>query len=214
MLVSCESASEWWMSCPGSAGWPSRPRCHSAIRRGVITRSVTIDLDTNLRLNGASKTEREVARTYNETNRELSSRGASYAEYLKFVGQKLPSELEHFDYFSPVTPERWEFIRLNTFSDATDDLSILSETPVLLMLGEEDIHVDVVETEAVYRRVLRPDCLTVIRKDDTSHAMGKVRFEDSKVAAVMQALWQPRGLFADGVLDSIKDFADIHECTR
>lgn len=56
------------------------------------------------------------------------------------------------------------------------------------MLGEEDIHVDIDDTEKVYRRALGPDCLTVVRKEKTGHAMGKAQLEDSSVAAVLQAL--------------------------
>jgi hypothetical protein len=38
-------ASEWWISSPGWAGRPSRPRCHNAIRSGVITSSVVFDVE-------------------------------------------------------------------------------------------------------------------------------------------------------------------------
>lgn len=38
-------ASEWWISSCGSGGFASRSRSHNAIRRGVITRSVLLDVD-------------------------------------------------------------------------------------------------------------------------------------------------------------------------
>ena len=37
-------ASLWWISWPGAAGRPSRSRCHSAIRNGVITISVDFEV--------------------------------------------------------------------------------------------------------------------------------------------------------------------------
>ncbi len=38
-------ASEWWISSPATTGCPSRSRCHSAIRSGIITRSVRLDIE-------------------------------------------------------------------------------------------------------------------------------------------------------------------------
>ncbi|SDD21016.1 hypothetical protein SAMN05216410_2950 [Sanguibacter gelidistatuariae] len=32
------------MSCPGAGGWPSRSRCHNAMRSGTMTRSVSFEV--------------------------------------------------------------------------------------------------------------------------------------------------------------------------
>lgn len=40
--VYCDPASAWPMSSPRTMGWPSRPRCHSAIRTGTSTSSTAL----------------------------------------------------------------------------------------------------------------------------------------------------------------------------
>lgn len=169
------------------------------------------DLRTALAHDDATDAERASALQFNDAIRSLSSRGASYDEYLAFVQEAIPPELERFD-LGPMSADRWEFVRINTFADATRDLPSLDDTPVLLMLGGRDVHVDVDDTERAYRGVLGPDCLTVERFPDATHALSRPELERSEALTVIQAIWEPRGLFAEGALDRVRDFAEFHEC--
>ena len=171
------------------------------------------DLDIYLTGQDATPTQRAIAHDYSDDQRALIDTQANYSEYTDFVEDHRPTELERFDYFDTMSQDRWQFVLTNHSADATSSLPILQETPVLLQLGEHDIHVDVDDTEAVYQRVLGPDCLTVVRYPDAGHSMLKKDLEESTIALWIQALWQPRTIFADGVLNTIKAFADHHECT-
>lgn len=170
------------------------------------------DLDTYLKDYGASPAELALAHDYSDAERDLIDQDSTYSEYLDFVDHWRPSALARFDYFDPMSADRWHFAKLNDAADATRLLRHLRETPVLLQLGEHDIHVDIDDTETVYRRVLDPDCLRVAHYPDASHSMLKTRLENSTTALWIQALWQPRDIFVDPFLTDIHNFATHHQC--
>ncbi len=170
------------------------------------------DLDTSLAAQGATPVEVAVAHRYSDAERELMARGAPYREYLALAEQRLPAELERFDAFDPITRDRWRFASLNTWADATASLANLRATPVLLQLGGHDVHVDVRETERVYRRELSPACLEVARYPGADHSMLRADLADHPALLWVRSLWQPRDVFADGVLADIEAFARDHSC--
>lgn len=171
------------------------------------------DLDTYLTRQDASREERRLAHDYNLSERELADANASYAEYLDFVDHHRPAALERFDYFEAMTPDRWQFVRINTHSDAANTLSNLHGTPVLLQLGERDIHVDINDTENGYRSALGDNCLRVDRYPNAGHSLLRAELEDSPTRLWVEAVWQPREIYADSFLTRIQSFADHHECT-
>lgn len=52
------------------------------------------------------------------------------------------------------TAERWSFVSQNFLTDAADDLHKF-KSPVLLLLDEEDLNIDVQQPEQVYREKIR-----------------------------------------------------------
>lgn len=137
---------------------------------------------------GASqaKTQSEVARS--ETTLRLLRAGATYEQYRASGGDT-----------KDLTAERWKFIAKNYTSDAQKDLAAM-RTPVLLMLGGKDRNVDVADTEAGYRKALRPGQLEVERYPGAAHSMVRKSLEDSEIKIVVVAIAAPRSLFADGFL--------------
>lgn len=108
---------------------------------------------------------------------------------------------------APSTPARRAFDERNRGSDSADSLRRIA-IPLLLILGGKDRNVDVHETEAVYRRNVRPDLLTVKRFDDATHAITRNNIEyrdDFRVAA--RRLFAPSTVYAPGYLDSLRIFA-------
>lgn len=107
----------------------------------------------------------------------------------------------------PMSAARWNFVRLNYLSDATGFLPRV-QSPVLLVLGDEDLNVDVTETESTYRAHLAPEQLTVHRFPNASHSLVKASFEnDQDWRAVATALVAPRSLYVPGYLALLRDYA-------
>jgi hypothetical protein len=76
------------------------------------------------------------------------------------------------------------------------------------MLGGHDVNVDVVDTEAGYRRHLPdPGLLQIANYPGATHSMVPVDVEHSAVKSTLVALFAPRSLFAPGVLQAQRDFA-------
>lgn len=107
------------------------------------------------------KTETEIAaeKASNNEVRQLLAQRASYEDYLAAVKED-----------DPMTKERWTFVSKNYLSDAEQDLKQF-RSPVLLLLGQQDIHVDWQETEQVYRKMIQPELLTVAVFPDAEHSM-------------------------------------------
>lgn len=143
---------------------------------------------------GYSNTEIESQVAYEKEIKELLLNGATYADY---------AAISHRG--EPMTEERWDFVQKNVRSDANADLANF-QTPVLLLLGEKDIHVDVKETEAVYRAIIPSALLSVEVFPDTEHSMLSVQTADSELRAWWLSLFQPRNITVKGYMDAIGQF--------
>ncbi len=127
--------------------------------------------------------------------KELLKVGASYNEYVRFVGKK-----------DTMSRERWTFVSKNYTADATEDIANFN-SPVLLMIGDHDGNVDVKETEMVYRERLRPyELLRVKVLPDTEHSMLPTKTADSPIRALLISLFAPRDITKKGYMDEITDF--------
>ncbi|MER7762804.1 CocE/NonD family hydrolase [Streptomyces sp. NPDC097619] len=106
-----------------------------------------------------------------------------------------------------ITPDRWGFIVRNHRADATADLRAMPRRlPVLLVLGGHDLHVDVAETERVYRRELDPGALRVAFFPEATHGMVPRAVEESGLRLTLTALFDPRSLYTPGVLRTQTEF--------
>jgi pimeloyl-ACP methyl ester carboxylesterase len=99
-----------------------------------------------------------------------------------------------------LTEDRWNFIRKNYLSDARADLETV-KVPVLLIIGGQDVNVDVADTERVYRELLdSPGQLVVKKYPDATHSIVEKDLEDSELMSALVAVLAPRSIFAPGYL--------------
>ncbi|MFC9660004.1 alpha/beta hydrolase family protein [Nocardia sp. NPDC127606] len=135
----------------------------------------------------------EAALARRETTLALLARNATFAE-VEAAG------------ITGMTARRWRFIHTNYTADATADLAQV-RIPVLLILADHDLNVDIADTERTYRAVLTgPGQLQVQHYRDARHSLVRKSIEDSTVRSYLVAIAAPRRLFADGFLDNQAHF--------
>jgi dipeptidyl aminopeptidase/acylaminoacyl peptidase len=128
--------------------------------------------------------------------KDLLKAGASYEEYLRLAGTD----------DNVMEKERWVFVSTNFRADATEDLKNF-KSPVLLLLGEDDIHVNTKETEKVYQEQVHPaELLQVKVFPDTEHSMLATDTADSPVRALLISLFSPRNITVKGYMEEIVHF--------
>lgn len=137
---------------------------------------------------------------------DRSGRGDTYQQYTQWH-DALDADVQPF--FTKMTEDRWRFVMRNQHLDARDTLHAMNGTPVLLLLGDDDTNVDVDDTEHVYREILGGPCLDVIRYPGADHAL----LDRDGFNLTVTAIFRPRAIFADGMLDDIERFAaHPHNC--
>ncbi|MGV9818196.1 alpha/beta hydrolase family protein [Nocardia xishanensis] len=186
------------------AGWvvpevaAHRPELQFVILVGAAVnwlRQGEYNLLAELRHRDAS--ESEITAALNRRNARLQSLrdNASYEQYLA----------AHDD-SDPMSADRWNFVLKNYRSDVTEFLPQVT-VPVLLVLGDDDLNVDVDETEQVYRRLLPPPRLTVRRYPNASHSLAQADLDnDRNWRSVVVAVFAPRSLYAAGYLDGLRTY--------
>lgn len=143
---------------------------------------------------GYSEQDIQAEEAHDNRVRQLLAEQGDYGEYLQIAqGSNVMSK------------DRWTFVSKNFLSDATEDIHHFN-TPVLLLLGEEDIHVDWKETERVYRQNIKPELLTVAVFPDAEHSMLSKKTADSDLRAFMISLFAPRQITVPGYMDQIEQF--------
>lgn len=144
----------------------------------------------------ATADERARALAVSDDTRRLLDEGADHARY----------RAETLD-LDPMDEARWGFVSRSYLADATSDLSAMgdAQVPTLLLLAEDDLNVDVDETEAVYRDLLGAS-LEVRRFPDARHTLARTAVEDHTVWGTLVAVLAPREVFAPGYLDAQRDF--------
>ncbi|WP_408645903.1 alpha/beta hydrolase family protein [Mycobacteroides stephanolepidis] len=149
----------------------------------------------DLRHRGASESEIATALNRRETGLRLLRDDATYEQYLAAQQDS-----------DPMSADRWNFVRKNFRSDVTDILPLVT-TPVLLAVGDDDLNVDVDETEQIYRRILPPQQLTVQRYPNASHNIVKADLDnDQNWRSTMVAVLFPRSLYAPGYLENLRNY--------
>ncbi|KMZ40868.1 MULTISPECIES: alpha/beta hydrolase [Bacillales] len=148
----------------------------------------------NMVIDGYSEAEIQDKEAYDQQVLTLLEKQAYYEEYVKIARET-----------NLMAKDRWAFVSKNFLSDATDDLPNFN-SPVLLILGGEDIHVDVKETERVYRDIVKPELLTVAVFPDADHSMLSKQTADSNMQAIIISLFAPRQITIPGYMDAIEQF--------
>ncbi|SKG02146.1 peptidase S15 [Mycobacteroides abscessus subsp. massiliense] len=144
---------------------------------------------------GASESDITAALDRHNATLQPLRGNANYAQYL--AAQTDPK---------PMSADRWNFVRKNYLADVTGMLPQV-KVPVLLALGDEDLNVDVNETERIYRQLLPPQQLTVQRYPHASHNIVKAALDnDQNWRSTLVALFAPRSLYAPGYLENMRNY--------
>lgn len=149
---------------------------------------------------GYSEEEITARQIYNDQVLQLIRNKATYDEYMHLADEE-----------QLISKERWTFIVNNVESDATDGLASF-HSPVHLVLGGQDINVNVLETERVYRQMIPQSLLSVTKLPDADHSMLPSSLAHSTFKTYAAALFSPRKLMDANYLDDMVQFLNsIHE---
>lgn len=98
---------------------------------------------TKTRLKQEGATEKELKHAYMQHQKERSfwRKNPSYKQYLEEFAQDE----------KPMTKARFEFVKLNALSDSSKDYKGITQ-PILILLGENDLNVNVKNTERVLKK--------------------------------------------------------------
>ncbi|ANY71052.1 alpha/beta hydrolase [Paenibacillus sp. BIHB 4019] len=147
-----------------------------------------------MKKDGYSEDDITARLAYEQQVNALLKNNAPYEEYVKTAHQG-----------DMMSQERWAFVSKNFLSDAAGDLAHF-RSPVLLLLGEDDIHVDVKETEQVYRENAAPSLLTVAVFPNTEHSMLRTSTANSELKATFISLFAPRKITVSEYMNQIELF--------
>ncbi|MDN8587142.1 alpha/beta hydrolase [Chryseobacterium mucoviscidosis] len=163
------------------------------------------EYNTRSQMTKEGRSSLEIEEQVNADNRikDLLKAGASYAEYVSAAG---PDNV--------MSKDRWNFVSKNYLADATNDIYNFN-SPVLLMLGDHDIHVDIKETEEVYKEHISPsDLLHVRMLKATEHSMLSTATADSPTRALLISLFAPRDITVKGYMEEITHFLQSNHLTN
>lgn len=146
---------------------------------------------------GAPQSEQEKALASFDQSVELLKANATYATYLATTTDT-----------PPMTEDRWGFVLRNFRADATADLAAMAraKVPTLLILGANDLNVDALETERVYRAQLG-SLVEVHKFTNARHTLARKSVQDSDTLGLVVSVFAPRQIFAPGYLDTQRLFA-------
>ncbi|WP_409179139.1 alpha/beta hydrolase family protein [Brevibacillus fortis] len=147
-----------------------------------------------MKMKGYSEAEIQEKTAYDLKVNQLLKQHASYEDYLQIARKD-----------RVMTKDRWIFAGKNFLSDATHDLPNF-KTPVLLMLGAHDINVDYKNTEEGYRKMVKPELLTVKVFPDADHGAIHADIATSEVKSTLTFLFKPRQITVPAYHESIEQF--------
>lgn len=135
-----------------------------------------------------------------DIKRQLA-KNAQVNDYLKADDYQgyLASGLEK----EPLSQDRWDFIRKNMSLDNTAELAQIQK-PYYLILGDHDSNVDTTETEKIYREEIGKDYLTIYPIENATHRMLKPRHQKDSLLTVIEAIINPREIFAPEYLKALE----------
>ncbi|MFG0429963.1 alpha/beta hydrolase family protein [Serratia liquefaciens] len=162
------------------------------------------DYNTRAEMMAAGKTQAQIKARERQDQRLLSllRQPDGYTQYRKEFGDS-----------ATISVDRWQFIRANMISDATEGLRSF-KTPVHLIVGGRDLNVDVDETERIYRHNIPADLLTVTRIEDADHMMLKPLFTRHPLLINVIGLFAPRSVQDEAYLQDIAAFLGAQSCSH
>ncbi|PQP82251.1 alpha/beta hydrolase [Paenibacillus sp. PCH8] len=145
---------------------------------------------------GHSSQEIEAQVTYENQTKDILKSDGTYEEYTQHTrkGEE------------PMSRERWNFVSKNYNADATESLRNF-KSPVLLLLGQDDVNVDIKDTERTYRQEVNPSYLLHVKTfQHTEHSMLPTSIAGSEWKMGLRFLFAPRSITTQGYMDEIGKF--------
>jgi len=142
-------------------------------------------------------------------NSLIANKQSDYDSYLDYLRQSQDYRLSA----EPMSKSRFEFVRKNINEDASHLLDKI-EKPVLVLFGFDDLNIDIANSLAAYQRIFKDnnDAEFYFRVfGNATHSLTKSHFFNKTTPTLIDILkinFLGEDVFADGVLDSIADFAD------
>ncbi|MGG1595505.1 alpha/beta hydrolase [Terribacillus saccharophilus] len=147
--------------------------------------------NTTEEMKSEGKTEDEIMQLLNKDKKEsgLIRAGSSYKDYIEETADDSLSE------------ERYAFVQKNISADATKDIEKI-ESPVHIVLAENDLNVDSNETEKTYKQLLPESQLTVRTISGVGHSMLNPALHESQFLIYLSAVLAPKDtLISEEYLD-------------
>ncbi|WP_127557729.1 alpha/beta hydrolase family protein [Saccharospirillum alexandrii] len=154
---------------------------------------------TRMKLEGKTTADIALAHEAHQEEIEFLSRSPDYSDYL--------DRLSEDD--SAMSQDRFQFVRLNFDADATQAFLTMRQ-PALVLLGEDDLNVDVQNTFNALEPVFaeRPNSEVVIIEGATHGLLDSDGFNTQSpgILFLLRFLIYGESAFADGVLDRVTDW--------
>lgn len=145
-----------------------------------------------IRMKNQGRTIAEIESAYQKRPKEFAflKTNPSYAEYQEKYGND----------DAPMTQDRFIFVKKNFLSDATDDYQGIRQ-PILILLGEEDLNVNVENTQNVLRKIFSNQSnMTMHMIPNATHGLLKhPKFSEQKpgLAFLLRLMWEGENAYTD-----------------
>lgn len=142
-----------------------------------------------------------------KTEEEIQEKLAAFHEGLTYLEEGIGYEqyVMMTDGKDNMSEKRWQFVKANYLSDATEELKNFN-TPVLLVLGGKDINVDAKETRMVYEAEIPEKWLQVAWFPESDHAILKPSLVHHKWKMALHFIFSPKKIVADGYYEVQETF--------
>lgn len=156
----------------------------------------------------SDKQIKQVIEKNRSTSAQLFSPTSTYEEYLQYYHASAALK-EHYE--TALTPERFQFVKLNWRYDARESLKEIS-APTLAVFGKHDVNVDPAESIRVYKKVFEESGnkdLTIEIFPDAQHSLLKQKYFKQTIPGIgflIKFKLLGEDAFAEGYLESVVDW--------
>ncbi len=159
--------------------------------------------------NGDASDEIEKAYHQHLAEFEFLKTNPSYSQYqerYRYTKNLKPEDHDHL-----MSEDRFVFVKKNYLSNATDDYQGIKQ-PILILLGEKDLNVNIQNTQNSLRRIFSTQTnLTVHIIPEATH--GLLRYpqfntQNPGFGSLLRLLWEGENAYADGFLNKLGSWLD------
>ncbi len=158
----------------------------------------------------SDKQIKQAIEAYRSTSARFFAASTSYEEYLQYYhASTVLKEMGE----ALLTPQRFQFVKLNWRYDARESLKEIS-APTLAIFGKHDLNVDTTESIRVYKEMFEKsgnNALTIKVFPDAQHSLLKQKYFKETIPGIgflIKLEFLGEGAFADGYLDFVADWIE------